>query len=242
MTTSRGNFSGEALPWAQTWPSTEAAASAGGWSCFFCIRHTIAPASGPKQCVGRSSGGHRSHRDKTYEHSPREPMSVVSVHMRMRSKLLTKIDVGACKIHVSTCSTRSVLQDLCKSPCVRILYRILAQDPCVGILSKIHVPGSVTRSKLQNLYARAMCVDSLQGTRTCARSFANSMSPDPLCKTDVSGSMSQHPCLWVRIQDLCPRILCKIHVSVPRLSSLRCRPSTKSMSQDPVQDPCLRTR
>ena len=54
----------------------------------------------------------------------------------------------------------------------------------------------------------------------------------PCLRIHVSASMSQRP-------DLDP--ICKIHVSDLCLSIHVCGPSTRSMSQDPLQDPCLRT-
>ena len=83
------------------------------------------------------------------------------------------------------------------------------QDPCLRIPSKIRVSEILVRF----------------------------MTPNPLYKTNVSRSMSQHPCLWVSgsmSQQPEPWTFYKIHVSGS---------STRSMPPDPTRlispDPCL---
>ena len=129
-----------------------------------------------------------------------------------------------------------------QSPSVRILYRILAQDPCVGILSEIHVSGPFIRSKLQNFYTGAMRVDSLQGT--CARSMLQD-----LCKIHECGpatrSMSARSGppgpLEISRRSMPPDPYLRFHMceSSTRcispdlyLSILICGPCARSLSQD----------
>ena len=212
----------------------------------------------PKQCEGRRSGGQSSHRDKTHEHYPQESMPVFSLHMR--SKLLPKNQflgssaAFACKSHVSICSTRSVLQDLCKvnlpdplqNSCPRSMRRDSLQNPCLRTPHKIKASESLYRNHVCGASIEDLC--KLQDP--CSRISAGSMTAGPiqdpclrtLCKIYVSTSSKRSippdPCLRFHTRESSTRCafpdLC--------LSILICGPSARSMSQDPLPDPCPRTR
>ena len=182
------------------------------------ISKKITPASDPKKCVGRSAGGHSSHRYRTQEHSPQESMSVFSVHMRSkllpRNRCLRSSAAFDGKIHVSICPTRSAVrtlaQDPCRdSPCLRIPHKIMCVEP--QYLRKSHASGS-----LQDPWLRARYKIHASGPS------ARSMSPGPV----------EDPCL-------------RIHVAVsicanPRQDAYLQTYVSASLSVGPLQGPCLR--
>ena len=197
-------------------------------------------------------------------------MSPIYVSATLYLKVLCKIHVSGltvsaslyltilCKIHVSGSMSQHtyVSQDPLHNPCLRIhesdsclstrqngsssrsmspgsCLSIFAsqdplQDPCLRIhvsaslylriLYKIHVSGS----RSQQPYVSQ---DPLHDLRLRIHVSA-SLYLRILCKIHVSGSVSRHPFL---------RILCKIHVA-GFMSQHPC------VSQDPLQDPCLRIR
>ena len=173
----------------------------------------ISPASDPKQCVERSSGGHGRHRDKTHERSSRESMSVFSFHMK--SKLFKKNRcLGSWAASLATSMSRYALfEQYC-----RISAKSICQDP------------------LQNSCARAMCRDSrLQHPWTLCKIYVckssrRAMAPDPclrfhMCKSSTR-CITPNLCLGILIcgpsarsmshdpvQDPRLRIIGKIHVS-----------------------------
>ena len=143
-----------------------------------------------------------------------------------------------CKIHVSdSClsihvSASLYLRVLCKihvsihvaaSLYLRILYKIhvfgfMSQHPLIWILYKIHVFGLMS----QHPYV------------------SQELLQDPCLRIHVSASTNmdplQDPHLWAHASAfLYLRLLCKIHVS----GSVSQHPY---VSQDPLQDPCLRIR
>ena len=131
-------------------------------------------------------------------------------------------------LYISGSSARSILRiHVSASSNLRILCKIHVSDSCLSIhvsaslylriLCKIHVSGVSASSYLRILYK--IHVFGLISQHLCiSGSSARSMSPDPY--------ISIHMYL---------RILCKIHV-FGIMSQL------PYVSQDPLQDPCLRIR
>ena len=143
---------------------------------------------------------------------------------------------------MSICPTRSVLQDLCK---------VNLPGSFTELLRKIHAAGFSTRCMSEDPSQNQSFIISIQ---------------EP-CWSLYRG-LVQDPCFRIscRIHDCGPatrsmsqvRTLCKIYVSRSSkrsfplcercaspdlcLSILICGPSARSMSQDPLQNPCLRTR
>ena len=106
-----------------------------------------------------------------------------------------------------------ISQDPLQDPCLRSRSIFVSQDPLHDPCLRIHVSASTN-------------MDPLQDPRLWAHMSA-SLSLRLLCKIHVSGSLYKH--------HMYLRVLCKINV--PRfMSQLPC------VSQDPLQDPCLRIR
>ena len=138
-----------------------------------------------------------------------------------------------CKTHTSGPSARSMSPDPLGDPClwVHVLVSIFAnalRDPCVR--NYVSAPLPVDHYKTYRIFWIDPCLRILHKVRSTTFMFQDAVQ-DPCLritrKNHVSGSsiqdgcllrsISQHPCLWVRvhIQDQCFRILCKIHVSGP---------------------------
>ena len=149
-----------------------------------------------------------------------------------------------------SCLSIFASQDPLQDPCLRIH---VSASSYLRILCKIHVSDSCLGVHQNGSSARSMSPDSCLSIHMYLRI---------LCKIHVSGSMSQHPFVSqdplqdprLRIHvsaSLYPRILCKIHVSGSISQQLYLSGSSaRSMSpnpslsifisQDPLQDPCLR--
>ena len=211
----------------------------------------IAPANGPKQCAGRSSGSHGRRRYKTQEHASPQSMSVFSFHMRF--KVVTKKRCFGssasftCKSHASPRFTRAILQDLCKvhlsgsftEPARRIHVSGFSttrsmdplQDLCFQVLEKSHASGSMSRFPHHEASTRCTSPDLCLSILICGP------LQDP-CRTihyKISGSgptaRSMSPD-HLTIQDRS----CRIHVS----ASMFLGPYTSILVCGPLQDPRLR--
>ena len=149
-------------------------------------------------------------------------------------------------IHVSASTNMDRLQD----PCLRFMSQHPyvsqdpLQDPCLQLMSQhLYISGSSARSMFgfmsQHLYISG--------------SSARSMSPDPYISIFASQDPLQDPCLRIHVSasNLYLRILCKIHVSgsisqQPYVSGSSTRSTSSDsclsifVSQEPLQDPCLR--
>ena len=153
----------------------------------------------------------------------------------MRSKLFTKnrclgsSAAFACKIHVSICSTDPIsIAGSLQSPSVRILYRTLAQNPCVGILYyKIHGPS-----------ARYMSPGPREDP--CLRIHVSvSICASPLLyKIHISEPMSQHPYLRA-LRSLSHDTLQDLRLNVSGSMSPRLCLSVLIICGPYMQDPCL---
>ena len=124
-----------------------------------------------------------------------------------------------CKIHVSdSCLSIFISQGPLQDPCLRIH---VSASLYLRILCKIHVSGSI----YQHPYVSQ---DPLQDPCLQAHVSA-SLHPRILYKIHVFGFMSQH----LRISGSSARSMCPIHV-LALMSQHPC------VSQEPLQDPCLR--
>ena len=160
------------------------------------------------------------------------PDSKLSSHMYLR--ILYKIHVFRfmsqhlcisrilCKIHVNVSGFMSLQLYISGSSASS-----MSPDPCL----RIHVAAST--------YLRNLCKIHVSGSVCISGSSARSMSPihvsaslylRVLCKIHVFGFMSQH----LRISGSSARSMCPIHV----LAFMSQHPF---ISQDPLQDPCLRS-
>ena len=145
-------------------------------------------------------------------------------------RILCKIHVSGsmCPIHVLASTNMDPLQDPCLRSHVSASLRLM-------ILYKIHVFGFMSQHLcISGSSTRSTSSDSCLSIFVSHGFSARPMSPDPcrsihlyltiLCKIHVSGFMSQH--------------LCISGFSTRSMSSDSCL--SIFVSQDPLQDPCLR--
>ena len=142
-----------------------------------------------------------------------------------------------------------ISQDPLQDPCLRSLSIFVSQDSLKDPCLRIHVSASTNMDPLQDprlwahisasLYLRLLCKIHVSGSVCISGSSARSMSPihvsaslylRVLCKIHVFEFMSQH----LRISGSSARSMCPIHV----LAFMSQHPF---ISQDPLQDPCLRS-
>ena len=135
----------------------------------------------------------------------------------------------ACKIHVSTCSTRSVLQDLCK---------VHLSGSFTELLRKIHVSGFSPRSMSQDPSQDQNFRTSMQ--EPCVWILCRVLVQDP-CFRICTGSMSARSMAPDPLEDPCLRIHVSVSICANPLQDAYLRTYVSaSLSVGPLQDPCLR--